>query len=55
MDRIKQELQIIVTRHKILLNYLLPKKIAFKYKNAKYKSHNYLIDPTTHFRGIQYL
>ena len=48
MDRIKQELQIIVIRRKILLYYLL-KKIAFKYKNAKYQSHNYSIDPTTHF------
>ena len=27
------------------------KQIAFKYKKAKYESHNYFVDPTTHFQG----
>ena len=60
MDRRKQELQSIMTRHRIFHNYLLQKKKkrkkkAFKHKEVKYKSHNYCIDPTTHFKGIQYL
>ena len=38
MDRTKQKIQIVVTIHKILRNYLLQKKhkVAFKYKKAKY-------------------
>ena len=39
MDKTKQEIQSVVTRHEILHNYLLPKsKEAFKYKKAKYKN-----------------
>ena len=37
MDRTKQEIQLVMTRHEILHNYLLQKnRVAFKYKKAKY-------------------
>ena len=36
---------MIVTRHKIFKKTKKP----FKYKNAKYKSQNYSIDPNTHY------
>ena len=48
-DRKKQELQFVVTRHRILHSYLLPKKITFKYKCANYKNYDYYIDPIAQF------